>query len=149
MPGAQMHTWASCTRSRNSQCKFATPHQSHPPFHHVLFSLPRAAGHCSFGYISNTSVKFLLLATISDSTVHDYIASQLLRQMHHAYINLVSNPFWVDETRSLESMGSGSITSVRSAGKDGRVKGKVGMDRFVKAIEELCSKAATLGTSRT
>ncbi|KAI6176891.1 Trafficking protein particle complex subunit 2-like protein [Aphelenchoides bicaudatus] len=48
----------------------------------------------SYGYVTNTRVKFILIFDALDSTVRDQDIRSYFKQLHLAYCNEVSNPFF-------------------------------------------------------
>ncbi|KAJ3109611.1 Trafficking protein particle complex subunit 2-like protein [Phlyctochytrium planicorne] len=47
-----------------------------------------------FGYMTNTKIKFIVVVSITESSIKDIEMKNLFRRIHNAYINLVANPFW-------------------------------------------------------
>ncbi|KAJ3078563.1 Trafficking protein particle complex subunit 2-like protein [Quaeritorhiza haematococci] len=57
-----------------------------------------------YGYSTNTRIKFVIVTTNEDQTIKDAEMKSLFRQIHNAYVNLVTNPFFdPDSTRMITS----------------------------------------------
>ncbi|KAI9199564.1 Sedlin [Polychytrium aggregatum] len=50
-----------------------------------------------YGYMTNTRIKIVVIITLTDTAVKDAEMKNVLRKIHTAYVNLVSNPFYDPE----------------------------------------------------
>uniref|UniRef100_F1LEG2 Trafficking protein particle complex subunit 2-like protein n=1 Tax=Ascaris suum TaxID=6253 RepID=F1LEG2_ASCSU len=49
----------------------------------------------SFGYVTNTNVKMVLIAEVGNSTLKDQDVRLIFKRLHNAYYSALSNPFYV------------------------------------------------------
>ncbi|KAJ3292866.1 Trafficking protein particle complex subunit 2-like protein [Rhizoclosmatium sp. JEL0117] len=62
-----------------------------------------------YGFITNTKIKFIIVISMTDSSIKDIEMKNLFRRIHNQYIILVNNPFYDIE-------GAPKITSRRFHG---------------------------------
>lgn len=61
----------------------------------VLYSTEQ---HKVFGYVTNTSVKFVIIIDASNTNIRDNEIRQMFRKLHNGYSNLLYNPFYLPGT---------------------------------------------------
>uniref|UniRef100_A0A1I8EGG0 Trafficking protein particle complex subunit 2-like protein n=1 Tax=Wuchereria bancrofti TaxID=6293 RepID=A0A1I8EGG0_WUCBA len=49
----------------------------------------------SFGYVTNTNVKMIIVTEIGDTSLKDQDIRSMFKRLHNAYCNSLSNPFYV------------------------------------------------------
>ncbi|ESN95910.1 hypothetical protein HELRODRAFT_126817, partial [Helobdella robusta] len=47
-----------------------------------------------YGYVTNTKTKFLILVDSGNNNLRDNEIKMMFRQLHNAYVELMSNPFY-------------------------------------------------------
>ncbi|KAI8366608.1 Sedlin, partial [Blakeslea trispora] len=58
----------------------------------------------SYGYVTNTRVKLVVVVSVTDGTIRDADMKALLRRIHTAYVSNVCNPFYnMDSQKSIQS----------------------------------------------
>ncbi|KAJ3176468.1 Trafficking protein particle complex subunit 2-like protein, partial [Irineochytrium annulatum] len=63
----------------------------------------------SFGYMTNTKVKLVVVIGVTDAPIKDMEMKNLFRRIHNAYVNLVSNPFF-DHEQSAAMFSSSALS---------------------------------------
>ncbi|KAI9262766.1 Sedlin [Sporodiniella umbellata] len=57
-----------------------------------------------YGYITNTRVKIIAVASVTDGIIRDADMKSLFRKIHNAYVANVCNPFYnIDSQKSIQS----------------------------------------------
>jgi len=63
-----------------------------------------------YGYVTNTKIKFVIVVESSNATLRDNEIRNMFRQLHNAYVEMMSNPFYVPceniTSRSFEKLVS-------------------------------------------
>ncbi|VDO39882.1 unnamed protein product [Brugia timori] len=49
----------------------------------------------SFGYVTSTNVKMIIVTEIGDTSLKDQDIRSMFKRLHNAYCNSLSNPFYV------------------------------------------------------
>ncbi|XP_023224102.1 trafficking protein particle complex subunit 2-like protein [Centruroides sculpturatus] len=52
----------------------------------------------SYGYVTNTKIKFVIIIESSHITLRDNEIRQMFRRLHGAYTDMVCNPFYIPGT---------------------------------------------------
>lgn len=58
----------------------------------ILYSTEQ---HKVFGYVTNTSIKFIIIVEASNTNIRDNEIRQMFRKLHAGYSNMLFNPFYV------------------------------------------------------
>jgi hypothetical protein len=56
-----------------------------------------------YGYVTHTNIKFILVIGVVDGVAKDSEVRPLMKQLHHAYLALISNPFYNAEDKTIKS----------------------------------------------
>jgi hypothetical protein len=48
-----------------------------------------------YGYVTNTKVKFIIIVESSNAALRDNEIRSMFRQLHHAYVDMLCNPFYI------------------------------------------------------
>ncbi|CAO3702463.1 unnamed protein product [Rhizopus stolonifer] len=72
-----------------------------------------------YGYITNTRVKIIAVASVTDGIIRDADMKSLFRKIHQAYVTNVCNPFYnIDSQKSITSkVFSQTIESIGSSAR--------------------------------
>lgn len=66
-----------------------------------------------FGYVSNTKIKFVIVVESSNTSLRDNEIRSMFRRLHGAYVDLVSNSFYVPgeniNSKSFENVVKGIL----------------------------------------
>ena len=54
--------------------------------------------HKVFGYVTNTSIKFIVIVESSNTNIRDNEIRQMFRKLHTGYSNMLYNPFYLPNT---------------------------------------------------
>lgn len=66
-----------------------------PPRDLYLGILYSTEQHKVFGYVTNTSIKFIVIVEASNTNIRDNEIRQMFRKLHTGYSNMLFNPFYV------------------------------------------------------
>lgn len=69
-----------------------------PPRDLYLGILYSTEQHKVYGYVTNTSIKFILIVEASNTNIRDNEIRQMFRKLHNGYSNMLYNPFYVPGT---------------------------------------------------
>ena len=64
-----------------------------PPRDLYLGILYSTEQHKVYGYVTNTSIKFILIVEASNTNIRDNEIRQMFRKLHNGYSNMLYNPF--------------------------------------------------------
>jgi hypothetical protein len=84
-------------KCQNSSSGIVTPSvkQTEPPRDLYLGVLYSTEQHKVFGYVTNTSIKFIIIVDASNTNIRDNEIRQMFRKLHNGYSNMLYNPFYV------------------------------------------------------
>ena len=94
MPHLELIDKMKSSKLNNSNNLVApTVKTTEPPRDLYLGILYSTEQHKVYGYVTNTSIKFILIVEASNTNIRDNEIRQMFRKLHNGYSNMLYNPF--------------------------------------------------------
>merc|ERR1712059_127194 len=77
-----------------------------------LGSLNSSENQKVFGYVTNTKIKFIIIVDNTNTSLRDNETRQMFRKLHTAYMNMVTNPFYVPGEQIISSKFDAVVRSL-------------------------------------